>query len=136
MKLFAVSLYFETPWMIDTKTGSGIVALPAHMTTNILSDDNQFGALMKATMIHKDKGQHQWHSVAEIEPAESPKQSVGQVELATIRDVIAKDDHEWENGEADDVDYNGDAIQDIYTYEAKAVIAHLTTTQSAPEKEI
>ena len=73
MSLFAVSLYFETPWMVDTKTGSGVVPLPEHMTMNILSDDNQFGALIKAMMIHRDKGQHRWHSVTEIEA--TPPQS-------------------------------------------------------------
>jgi hypothetical protein len=69
MKLFAVSLYFEIPWMVDTKTGSGIIPLPEHMTMNVLSDDNQFGALMKAIIIHKDKGKPQWHSLSEIEAA-------------------------------------------------------------------
>ena len=61
--------------MVDTKTGSGIVALPEHMTTNILFDENPFGALMKATTIHKSKGRPQWHSVAEIEATPPPSNS-------------------------------------------------------------
>jgi hypothetical protein len=61
--------------MVDTKTGSGIVALPEHMTMNVLADDNQFGALMMAMRIHKEKGQHQWHSVAEIEATPPPSNS-------------------------------------------------------------
>jgi hypothetical protein len=148
MKLFAVSLYFETPWMIDVKTGAGIVPLPEHMTTNILADDNQFGALMKAKLIHKDKGQHQWHSVAEIEPV-APVQGGG-VDGHCRYAGPGRGDCEHEiglpgqsipgqhDGPDDTVDAYGKPNGWCWhcwlmhqKYELEAKVNHLTTTQSA-----
>jgi len=78
---------------------------------------------------YKDKGQHQWHSVAEIEPAESPKQTgVRGVDLSGIKDAY-KDG--W-----------NDAIENLHDDEAEewawdrvgSYLAHLQFPAESEEK--
>jgi hypothetical protein len=47
--------------------------------------------------------------------------------LDELRGILVDADIEWNNGEAEDCDYNVDAAHDIYNYEAKAIRAHLLT---------
>lgn len=77
-KLFAVSLYFKKPWR------EGKSNLPEHMTINIFLATSWLEALDFAMMVHKDKGIHKWHVIAEI--IDAPGNAQQQVQADSNKD--------------------------------------------------